>query len=86
MPAPATSAVAVMGSTRLVEAPRSLAPHANKITARVRRTRLPGDLEDTRAPTQTPGMAPTRMLPVSPRAKSPKKRWPSDAEATSGTA
>jgi hypothetical protein len=30
-------------------------------------------------------MARTRMLPVSPTAKSPKKRWPSGTEATSGT-
>jgi hypothetical protein len=50
-------------------------------TASARRTRLPGEREETRAPIQTPGMAPTRMLPVRPRTKSPNSRWPTDAEA-----
>ena len=42
--------------------------------------------DEIRAPSQTPGIAPTRMLPASPNWKSPKSRWPTEADATSGTA
>src|SRR5688572_25155237 len=56
-----------------VEAPSSLSPDARSTTARARRTRLPGECEETRAPSQTLGMAPSRTLPVSPTVKSPNR-------------
>src|SRR3954454_7526506 len=62
--APPRRAAPTIPMTMPVGAPSSLAPEPRRTTVRPRRTRPPGAREETRAPSHTPGMAPTRTLAV----------------------
>ena len=70
----------------VVLAPSSLSAEASSTNASARRISAPGSRDDSCAPMNAPGIEPTSSAAVTDSSRSPKKMWPSAAEATSGTA